>query len=377
MAIAILDRLPVVRSRTRRTSWFRRSFASCVGLPTVAALAYYGAIASDVYISEAKFTVRGDRPIATGPLELALFGAANGGEDALIVREYVLSHGIVAELDRQLGLRAAYGAAAVDWLQRLPKDASREELVDYFEDMVDIGFDPESSVTTLRVHAFTAEDAERIAGAIMRLSETLVNSLSRRVIDDLLSFARSELARAESRVATASRALTAFRDRTAALDPAREAGSILGIIGNLEDRLAQERTSLMELRSYLREDSARIAAATARIAALNAQVAAERARLTGDGGGRLSRVVEDYEALQLELEFARTGYTSMLTSLEVARADAQRQQKYLIPVVAPNLPDEPLEPERLLAVLTVLLGALVCYGVGALVIAAIREHAAL
>jgi capsular polysaccharide transport system permease protein len=376
MALAIADQLPsqaALATRAPRRRWLRW-FALVVVLPTLLAGAYYGLVASDVYISQAKFTIRGDRPAASGALELALFGAANGGEDALIVREYVLSHGMVAELDRQLALRDAYGAARIDWWQRLPADASGEDLVAYFEDMVDITFEPESSVTSLRVRAFNATDARRIAAAIMAQGETLVNGLSERMTDDLLGFARAELARAESRVATARRALTAYRDRTDALDPSHEAGAILGIVGNLEDRLAQERATLMELRSYLREDNARIAAAKARIGALAAQIAEERARLTGSAGGRLSRVVEDYEAFQLELEFARSGYTSMLSSLEAARVEAQRQQKYLIPVVTPNLPDEPLEPERLLGVLTVLLGALACYAIGALVVAAIREH---
>ena len=356
-----------------RRRWLRW-LALVVGLPTLLAAAYYGLVASDVYISEAKFTIRGDRPAASGALELALFGAANGGEDALIVREYVLSHGMVAELDQLLGLREAYGALGIDWWQRLPADASGEDLVSYFEDMVEITFEPESSVTTLRARAFTAPDARRIAAAIMAQGETLVNGLALRITEDLLGHARTELARAEGRVASARRALTAYRDRTAALDPSHEAGSILDIVGNLEDRLAQERAALMELRSYLREDSARIAATKARIAALAAQIAEERSRLTGTAGGRLSRVVEDYEAIQLEVEFARSGYTSMLSSLETARAEAQRQQKYLIPVVAPNLPDEPLEPERLLGVLTVLLGTLAGYAIGALIVAAIREH---
>lgn len=375
MALAAVNRLPAAattgRARLRRLwqglGWF-------VGLPTLAAAVYYGLIASDVYIAEAKFTIRGDRPLASDGLSLALFGKA-AGEDALVVREYIISHGIVAELDRDGRLRAAYQQPGIDYLQRLPADASIEDLVEYFASMVDLRFDPESAVSTLRVRAYTPEDARRIARTILDLGERLVNQLSDRLTDDVLGFARAELARAESRVTTARRALTAFRDRTEALDPTQEAGSILGIVTNLEGRLAQERAELMELRSFLREDSARIAATKARIGALSAQIAEERSRLTGDGGGRLSQIVADYEELQLELEFARNAYTSALASLELGRAEAQRQQKYLIPIADPNLPDEPLEPRRLLGVVTVLLGSLVAYGVGLLVIAAVREHA--
>ena len=375
MALALNLQLPAKAGRpARRGASRRRLLLLCVALPTAVAALYYGLMASDVYVSTAKFMIRGDQPLANGGLELALFGVG-GGEDSLIVREYVLSHGIVERLEEEVGLRRAYAAPAIDPLQRLSTKASDEDLAAYFEDMVEVQFDPESAVTALRVKAYSPEHAQRIAQAIMAQSEMLVNSLSERVTDDLLSFSRTELARAESRVATARRAITAYRDRTAALDPTREAGTILGIIGELEAKLAQERAGLLELRSYLREDSARITGLKARIAAFSQQIEEERSRLTGSANGRLSQVVANYEELQLELEFAQNVYTHILSSLEAARAEAQRQQKYLIQVVPPNLPDEALEPKRLQAILTVFLGSLLSYAIGALLIAAVREHA--
>lgn len=374
-ALPALEPLPAPVP-ARRGRWRGASLLGGIGLPTAGALAYYGLIASDVYISEAKFTVRGDQTAPVSAFELPLLGKG-GGEDALVVRQYVLSHGIIAELDRRVGLREAYADEGIDYLQRLGAEASSEELTAYFEDMVEIDFDPDSRVTTLRVRAFTPDKAKQIADEVLRLGERLVNSLSERVTGDLLSFAYAQLARAEERVVTAQGAITAFRDRTEALDPAQEAGAILGIISSLETQLAQERAQLMELRSYLREDSARIAATKARIVALTDQIARERARLTGTNGQRLSRVVADYDGLHLELEFARNAYTSMLASLETARAEAQKQQKYLIPVVEPNLPDEALEPKRMLGILTVLLGSLITWGIGALIVAAVREHAEL
>ncbi|MDX1542056.1 MAG: hypothetical protein R3349_11705, partial [Geminicoccaceae bacterium] len=367
MALVASERLPRPAgarerrgARVARAGWRRKGLLLVVALPTVLAAVYYGWIASPVFISEAKFTIQGDQPAPGSAIELALFGTG-GGEDALIVREYVRSHGLVERLGEQIDLRAMYGGSTIDPLQRLPEGASDEDLATYFSNMIELAFEPESSVTTLRVHAFRPDDARRIAAAIMELSEDLVNSLSQRVSEDMLGFAEAQLARAENRVSTARKAITAYRDRTDALDPTREAGAILGIIGDLEAKLAQERAELMELRSFLREDSARIAAVKARIAALASQIVEERSRLTGKQGSRLSEVVANYEELQLELEFAQNVYTTMLAALETARAEVQKQQKYLIRVVAPNLPDEPLEPDRVLGVLTVLVGSLLTY----------------
>src|ERR1700680_3279548 len=68
-------------------------FWALVGLPTLVAGVYYFAIASDLYLSEAKFIVRGP---ARGPANaitamLSSAGAAGATEDTFAVHEYVMS----------------------------------------------------------------------------------------------------------------------------------------------------------------------------------------------------------------------------------------------------------------------------------------------
>jgi hypothetical protein len=136
MAFAASPELPALAGPRHRWRLAPRwwGLLGIVGIPTLAAGAYYGLIASDVYISEAKFTIRGDRPAPGGALDMALFGIG-GGEDALIAREYVLSHAIVSQLDERVGLRQAFGAHWIDPLQRLEHAASSEELTAYFAAM--------------------------------------------------------------------------------------------------------------------------------------------------------------------------------------------------------------------------------------------------
>ena len=76
----------------------------------------------------------------------------------------------------------------------------------------------------------------------------------------------------------------------------------------------------------------------------------------------------------LEQKLAEHRYSSALTSLEVARADAQRKQRYLLSFVKPSLPDEAIEPERLMNTLIVFLAASLIYGIGALIVAAVHDH---
>ncbi len=106
------------------------------------------------------------------------------------------------------------------------------------------------------------------------------------------------------------------------------------------------------------------------------QATEERKRLASGEGSTLdyTKLIDNYAPLALEQELSKLRYTSALTSLEVARIEAQSKQRYLISFVQPNLPDEATEPERLHAILVIFFGLCIIYAISGLVWAAIKDH---
>ena len=96
----------------------------------------------------------------------------------------------------------------------------------------------------------------------------------------------------------------------------------------------------------MQPQSARVKSLRTRVSALSHQVENERHRLANESDTDLTRLLYGYEPLILEQKLAEQLYASALTSLEIARTEAQRKQRYLIPFVAPELPDEALEPAQ-------------------------------
>jgi capsular polysaccharide transport system permease protein len=111
-----------------------------------------------------------------------------------------------------------------------------------------------------------------------------------------------------------------------------------------------------------------------RVAALSQQAAEERHRLANAHSADLTSLIDRYQPLLLEQELAKQRYTSALTSLEVSRADAQRQQRYLIAFVAPQIPGEAMEPLRGWMILTVFVSASLVFAIGGLGWSAIKDH---
>jgi capsular polysaccharide transport system permease protein len=350
-------------------------FAVTVLLPTLLGGLYAFVIAADVYVSETQFWVRGNRqaqPSVLGGL-LGAAGVSTSAEEALAVQAYVRSHDAVRDLDTRVGLREIYTRPEADWWGRLAEEASLERLVEFHRRMVEVRHDERSGITSLRVHAFRADDARRIAEALLELSEDLVNRLSQRSMEDTLRLARSELAMAEQRAREAREALDRFREATRELDPAQAGATVRGIVAALEGQLAQLRAEIGQKSTFMRPDTPALAALRSRAEAIEQEVVRERARLAGESGA-IAGMIGGFERLTLQRDFADRGLASAFASLEQARVEAQRQQLYVVRVVQPRSPEEALYPRRWLVLASVAAAALLAYGIGLLSIAAVRDH---
>lgn len=350
-----------------------------VGLPTMAAAAWYGFIVTPRYESVTTFTIQSaDGGAAIGGALEMLMGGAPGGSatrDVMLVQEYVQSRDMLRHLITEHEYVAAYSRASADFASRLSADAGFEEIYEYYIARVSIDHDSASGVLTLRVQAFDRENAHRIGQAILAASEEMVNRLSESARTDRIELARSELARAEGRLSTARRALRELQAEHGDLNPRASAEAILAVRSRLEGELAIARADLSTLRATMPRTSPEVTAARYRVGALSAEIEDQSARLTSGRNDGISAELAVFEPVMIEKEFAQRAYESALTSLELARVDASRQHRYLVRISGPSQPDQPRFPRFWYSVLTVLVLSFALLGVGTLLIASVREHA--
>ena len=355
-----------------------KSIGVVVGTPTLLAALYFGLFASDVYVSEARFAIRsakagnavsGLAAILSSPI------VSSASNETMVVIDYARSQDMLESVQRELDVRAHYASSEVDVLARLAEDASQEKLLEHFNEHVSLLSDSASGVVTLETRAFDPETARRLCALIIELSERLVNEMSSRMEEDALATARAEVERAAAKVRAASVSVTAFRDENVSINPAAESNALLGIVSGLETQLVETRATLSEKLAYMRPTSPEVVNLENRVNALERQLRLEKGRLTGDqGGARLSGLIESYQPLILEQEIAQQQYASALSSLELARVEAQRKKQYLVTFIRPSLPDAALEPRRLNRVLTVAVFSFLIYLVGGLMWSALKDH---
>jgi capsular polysaccharide transport system permease protein len=348
-----------------------------VAVPVILTALYFAFFASDVFTSEARFVVR--VPQASGATSLGSLlqgaGFSKAPDEGQTVRDYILSRDALRVLEEKLHLKAAYGGSNVDFLSRFGgfgADDSFEALHRYYQRKVDVQTDSSSSIVTVIVKAYTAQDAANTNRVLLEQSEDLVNRLNERGRRDLIRYAQDEVAVAEKKAKTAALALSGYRNAQSVVDPEKQATVQLQQIAKLQDELLATTNQLSQLQTFTPANP-QIAALKNRARAMRDEIADQASRVTG-GKASLTNKAADYQQLALESEFANKQLASALASLEHARNEAQRQQVYLERIAQPSVPDVAQEPRRIRSVLATFLLGVVAWGILTMLLAGIREH---
>lgn len=377
-ATVAVDAPTAAQPRRRRKLKGVVSFLLLVALPTCLAVAYFTLFAADRYESEARFVLRspGRTISAQLPNILQAAGIARASDDGYIVREFLESRDAMEVLEKNAALKAAYAAGGRDLIWKFPNlftPTTEEGLYWHYQRMMSAEFDNTTGVSTLRTQAFTPEAAQRLAAALLKSAESLVNRLNERARQDAIRVADAEVERMTARTLAAQTALTAFRERERLVDPSQVTLAVLEIIARLSVEAATLSVQIGELEKTSR-NSPQITPLRSRRSAIEAQIATERHRLAGDAQAIAPRIAE-YERLMLEREFAAKALITAMTALETARVEALRQQIYLEKVATPARPDYPIYPWRVVWCLVTLIAGYMAWRMWRMLVKDSLKHA--
>lgn len=351
-----------------------------VVLPTLLVAAYYYLIAADQFESEAHFIVSSNSgPKESGGGFPSLLGMSVGGgsqSNTQAVVDYLQSHEAIAALGKKFDLVAMFRRPEADFISKLKKPSpTPEELQLYLESMIKVYHDTDTGLTSLTVHAFRPADAHALANELLQLSEQQVNRMNRRRYDDAVSSARRQVAAAERRVESVQNEITAYRQSGRDIDPEASGDTQIRLVSGLKAQLAAAQTTLATMGTTISHSSPQYLAMERQIRSLENAIATQSSELTG-GRRTIASNLGGYEDLRVQQEFAAKSYEAAAASLVKAQEDATRQQLYIVRVVDANMPVKAMFPKKARIIFMTFIALCVAYGIGWLVLAGVREHAA-
>jgi capsular polysaccharide transport system permease protein len=356
------------------------TFVFMVLIPVLVTSFYYGFWASAQFAAEVRFSVRraqepiiGDDVLSMLAKGLAVSGV---GREPYMVANYVRSRNIVEELDQHGWLRSLYAKPTVDFFARFDAEDSGERLWKYWQKMMTVSVDRVSGLVTIRILAFTPDDAVTLVRAIQRAAERMIDRSSLRARVDALRLAEGDLSRARQRYADALLVLRQVREDEHTVDPEKTISAMAStLIGAVREKLALERDRDFNLR-ILSPSAPQLHVLNHRLQALDDEVTTLSRSLASQNNTDRTAAdsVSQFEQRELERRFSEKLLEVSQASYERARLEAERQHLYLTTFVEPIKPDKAEYPKRLRTVAFVSMCAIVTWATALLLIAAIKDH---
>lgn len=366
------------KGRHRFLFW---SFVGLVLLPCALSAFYLWFRAADQFASAAAFSVRTEE--RSSAIELLggiaeLSGSSSSDTDILFA--YLSSQELVRRIDRDLDLRAIWSRVPYrqDPLFALQPDGTIEDLLAHWDRKVQVIHDERTGLIDLRVLAFDATDAQRIARAVLAACAEKINQLTDIARQDAIEFTQRELEGALARLKEARRAVLDFRNRTQIVDPSIDTQNQMGLLVTLQQQLADALIEADLLADTTRANDPRITQARRRIDVIRARIAAERRNLglgeEGESAEAFATLVGQYEGLVVDREFAESAYTAAMAAHDVALAEVRKQSRYLAAHVNPTRAERAEYPQRVKLLSLVTFVAFLLWAILSLVFYSFRDR---
>jgi capsule polysaccharide export protein KpsE/RkpR len=187
--------------------WLARKFTFWTVVPIVGLVGfvYLYAYTDSLYQSSAVLDLQNSSSSSASlsTLSSSLFGSTGSATQSGAVMAYIQSPDLMKNLDKQFHLRKLYAMPEHSPFWRLDPDASDEDFLAFYQQMVTVSQDSTTLLITVNVLDYDAERARKICVAVVAASQKFVNGMSAVMGNATLQYAKNQLTAAMKWVETA------------------------------------------------------------------------------------------------------------------------------------------------------------------------------
>lgn len=349
-----------------------------IPLPIIAGAIYFYGFASDAYVVQSIYAIRNPTSsMAQQSAPMTFAGGSTTAERAIdesyAVVNYIRSRSAFEELEKGLNLSSRFSVPSIDWLGRLPENATSEQRYQYYTKHVTVSYNDVEGQINLDTRAYDAETAFQMSQLLAKASEKLVNEFNERARSDLIKLAEEQVAMSAAQMRQANDAITAFQQQNSTIDPSMDVASLNSVITQLRGETATKQAQRNALGDDSTKTGPRATETNNLLKALQSQIAAEQARLTGQTDA-VAPLINKYKLLSVDQQLMQQKYSASISMLQNAQLQAEHQKLYIVNVVSPSQPDQPVLPDRHRRMLEIIALTAVSWLILRMIFASVRDH---
>jgi capsular polysaccharide transport system permease protein len=353
-----------------------------VVLPVVLSAIYFYGVARDRYVTRSDFVIRkaetADAMASSGTGGLAaLLGQNNQAslEDARYLKTYLQSPQVLADLRKTFSIDKEYKKQGLDPFAGIDTRVSHEKQLVFFKKQVAVTLDEISGAIILRTVGLDPKSSLNLNRFMLAKSVQFVNRLNQDISLKQMSFAELELKRSRGILERSKNNLVAYQNANNTTNPKAEAEFASAAIAKMQEKLVELTVELSTMRrKYKDPNEPEVMGLADEVQEIKKQIDVERRSLVSKQGRNLNQKAADLVRLESDVSFASDMYRLALNSVEKARVESKRQQKFMALLSAPQLPEDPQNDWRTKGFFTVLAASLVSFSLAKFVLGMQASH---
>jgi capsule polysaccharide export protein KpsE/RkpR len=182
------------------------SFWTVVPLAGLVGFVYLYCFTDSLYQSQTIVTLQNSSSTSSSLSSLvgsSLLGSTGSMTQSGAVVAYIESPDLMKILDKKFHLRRLYSSPSHSPFWRLDADATDEDFLSFYQQMVTVSQDSTTLLITINVLNYDAQQAQQLCAAIVQASQSYVNSMSAVMSNATLKYAQQQLVAATKAVETA------------------------------------------------------------------------------------------------------------------------------------------------------------------------------
>ena len=372
--------IPIKPPRLKPRNLRNISVTQLLILPIAVAGLYFYWVARDRYVTRSDFVIRkaedNDANVSASGLG-SLLGRGNqlSLEDARFLKTYLQSPQVLTDLNRSFDLDDAFARRGLDPFAGINPKLSAEKKLKFFKKQVAVSLDELSGAIVLKTVGLDPASSYQLNRYMLAKSEQFVNRLNQDISLKQQGFAETELLRARDKLNQAKNRLLAYQEANTVIDPKGEAELAGQTISKLQEKLVELRVELSTLKRQFKDPAEQEVTVVAdQVRELEMEIEKERRSLVSRKGRNLGQKTSDIVKLESEVGFATDSYKMALASVEKARVESKRQQKFMALLSAPQKPEDPENDWRSKGFFTVLAASAVGFSLTKFVLGMQASH---
>lgn len=293
---------------------------------------YFYILGRPRYVSQSEFIVRkvGDNASSINLSSFLSGGNSGSIEDAKYLSIYLNSFEVFNKLNLNDKFIRFYYKNKFDPFAGISRDTDYTKKYKLFKKQININLNENSGVLTLKTYSFFPDFSNKLNNYLVKIADEFVNETNQNIMKNQLEFARSEARTAKKRLDESFSALERYQEKTKMIDIQPEILASSNLIAALEIELSSKKIELATLkRKFLDPKAPEISYLEAETEELINQIKKERESLVSPRGKELNKKISILSKLKANLEFSKELYSTTLTTIEKARVDSSRQQRFI------------------------------------------------